>query len=233
MKKYPFLFLCLMFSVSLYSQTPLDNYDPDETLSSDKCYDVIKAVWDGLKKISEEYTSQEAIKSEFETTAEFHARLRKAKDQFINNVNKFFHDNKLDERTYAVWLKAELVKYDADNQVYSVKSPTQILVQPKKDDIAVTVASNKYASIVEKNQDGYRRANFQLSTDPDFSWFVNKQTAQAAKGKESQIYFKLWFKFNVYVNEPGDQIVIQIVPSKLALMDQQENFTYWSEDIIR
>ena len=222
-----------MFGASLYSQTPLDNYDPNQTLSSDECYDVIKIVWDGLKKISEDYTQHAAVKSEFESTAEFNERLRKSKDQFVNNVNKYFRDNKLDERKYSVWFKANLMKYDADNQIYSVKSPTQILVQPSKSDIAVTVTPNKYVTIVEKNQSGYRRANFQLSTEPEFSWFVNRQTAQSAKNKESQIYFKLWFRYNIYVNEPDNQIVLQIVPGRLALMDQQENFTYWSEEITR
>jgi hypothetical protein len=185
-----------------------------------------------LKRISEDYTSNAAVKSEFESTAEFNDRVRKSKDQFINNVNKFFVENKLDTRIYSTWFKAELVKYDADNQVYSVKSSTQILVQPKKNEISVVVPPNKYVTITEKNYGGYRRANFELTTDPEFSWFVNKQTAQAAKNKEGQIYFKLWFKFNIYVNEASDnQIVVQLVPGKLALMDQQENFTYWSEEI--
>ena len=57
MKKYASLSLFLIFTASLYSQdsqaAPLESYNPDETLSSEKCYDVIKAVWDGLKKISE------------------------------------------------------------------------------------------------------------------------------------------------------------------------------------
>lgn len=222
----------LMFNIALlYSQPVVESFKPEETLSPDKCYDLIKTVWNGLKKISEDYKSHAAVKSEFESTAEFNERVRKSRDQFVNNVNKFFLENKLDVNIYSTWFKAELVKYDADNQVYNVKSSTQILVQPKKDDIAVVVPPNKYVSIVEKNQGGYRRAHFQLATEPEFSWFVNKQTAQAAKNKEHQIYFKLWFKFNVYVLEATEQIVIQLVPSKLALMDQQENFTYWSEDI--
>jgi hypothetical protein len=231
MKKTLSIILIVMVSSTLYSQAIPEKFDPKVTLSSDKCYDVIKTVWDGIKKISEEYSTQNLVKSEFESSGEFADRVRKTKDAYINAVNKYALDNKLNDLIYSVWLKADLVKYDADNQVYSVKSSSQILVQPKKNDIAITITSNKYATIEEKNHGGYRTAHFQLNTTPEFSWFVNKQTALSAKNKEHQIFFKLSFKFEVFVNESNEQIVIQLVPTKLALMDQQENFTYWSEEI--
>ncbi|MBI2429722.1 MAG: hypothetical protein HYV29_13185 [Ignavibacteriales bacterium] len=224
----------LLFSAlgsSLYSQNILETHDPNVTLTAEQCYDVIKTAWDGLKKLSEQYTEEIAVKNEFESSSEFSERIRKAKDQYINKVNKFAVDHKLNEKIFSVWMKAELVKYDADNQIYSIKSPTEILIQPKKNDIAVTCATNKYATIYEKNQKGYRRANLRLNTDPEFSWFVNKQTAQSAKNKEGAMYFKLWFSLNVGVNETENQIVLEIVPSRLALMDQNENFTYWSDEI--
>lgn len=216
---------------SLYSQNILETHNANVTLTEEQCYDVIKTAWDGLKKLSEQYSEEITAKNEFESSAEFAERTLKAKEQFVNKVSKFATDYKLNERTFSVWLKAELVKYDADNQIYSVKSPTEILIQPKKSDIVVTCAHNKYATIYEKNQKGYRRANLRLNTDPEFSWFVNKQTAQSAKNKEQTMYFKLWFALNVSVNETDNQIVLQIVPIRLALMDQNENFTYWSEDI--
>lgn len=220
----------VLLASSLYSQTILETHDPNVTLSSEQCYDLIKTVWDGLKKISEQYSMEVTAKGEFESTAEYNERVRKAKDQFINRVNAFATDNKLKEKVYSVWLKAELVKYDADNQIYSVKSPTEILVQPKKTDIITLCEPNKYVTITEMNKGGYRRAYLRLNTEPPFSWFVNKQTAQAAKNKEHAMYFKLWFSFSVTVNEADNQIVLMIVPVKLSLMDQGENFTYWSEE---
>ncbi len=230
--KYATCLLCglLLFS-TLYSQNSITSYDPKTTLTSDQCFDVVKATWDGLKKISEEYESDVAVKSEFESTAEFNERLRKSKDQYVSKVRKFSDDNNLTAKSFSVWMKADLIKYDADNQVYSVKSPTQILVQPKKKDIAITCPANKYLIVTEKNEKGYRRAFLQLNTDPDFSWYVNKVTAQAAKAREQQIYFKLTFTFDIRVNESDGQIILQITPHKLALIDQSENFTYWSEDI--
>jgi len=222
----------LLFSPVLYSQSVIDKFKPEETLSEDQCYDLIKTVWDGLKKISEDYSSRIVEKSEFETTREFNERKQNSKDEYVNKVNKFYLENKLDSQTYTAWFKAELVRYSADSQVYRIKSPTKILLQPKKNDIAVTTVPNKYVTIAEKNSGGYRRANLQLSTEPElFSWFVNRETAHSAKNKEGQIYFKLWFKFNVYVNESDNQVILQIVPTRLALMDQQENFTYWNEEI--
>ncbi|MEW5798604.1 MAG: hypothetical protein AB1728_06320 [Bacteroidota bacterium] len=231
MKRFVLLLMLGVFCSSLYSQNILETHDAAVTLTAEQCYDVIKTAWDGLKKLSEQYVEEIAVKNEFQSSAEFAERTRKAKEQFVNKVAKFAADYKLNERTFSVWLKAELVKYDADNQIYSVKSPTEILVQPKKADIAVTCAPNKYVTIYEKNQKGYRRANLRLNTDPEFSWFVNKQTAQSAKNKEQAMNFKLWFTLNVSVNESDNQIVLQVVPIRLALMDQIENFTYWSEEI--
>ncbi|MDD8018292.1 MAG: hypothetical protein PHP42_07950 [Bacteroidota bacterium] len=221
----------LFFFSSLYSQTAVDTTETSAVLTPDQCFDVIKKTWDGLKKISEDFKSQIDVKSEFESTTEFNERVRKSKDQFANKVQKYSADQKLGGKMFSVWMKAELTKYDADNQIYSVKSPTQILVQPKKEEIAIACPSNKYVSLTEKNEQGYRRAYIHLNTEPNFSWFVNKVTAQAAKNKESQIYFKLSFTMEVSVNETDDQIVLTIVPHKLSLLNQSENFTYWSEDI--
>jgi hypothetical protein len=220
----------LLFSI-VYPQDVLQNYDPKNILTSDQCYEVIKSTWDGLKKLAEDSEIQNMQKSEFETTAEFNNRVRKDKDQFINKVDAFAAENKFSQKEFSVWFKATLVKYDADKQVYNVTSPTQIFVQPAKDDIMVECPSNKYVVVSEKNEKGYRSAFFHLNTEPDFSWYVNKVTAQAAKAKEYQIYFKLSFTFNVSVNEAKNQIVLHITPHKLSLMDQAENFTYWSEEI--
>lgn len=231
MKRFAHLLILGILCSSLYSQNILETHNANITLTEEQCYDVIKTAWDELKKLSEQYEEEVTIKNEFESTAEFAARKQKAKDQFVNKIRQFESNYKLTEKVFSVWFKAELVKYDADNQIYSVKSPTEILIQPQKSDIAVICAPNKYATIYEKNQKGYRRANLRLNTDPEFSWFVNKQTAQSAKNKEQAMYFKLWFALNVSVNETDNQIVLQIVPVKLALMDQNENFTYWSEEI--
>jgi hypothetical protein len=220
-----------LFCGSLYSQTIPETFSPSATLNADQCYDLIKTVWDGLKKISEEHQTSVDIKSEFETTTEFNDRVRKAKDLYANKVQKFFQENKLNESQYSVWMKAELVKYDADNQVYSVKSPTAILIQPKKKEIAVVCPANKYLVITEINKKGYRFANLQLNTEPEFSWFVNKQTAQSAKNKEHVMFFKVNFSFAVSIAPADNQIILSIIPSKIALLDQQENFTYWSDDI--
>jgi hypothetical protein len=223
--------LIFVFCTSLYPQSILDTHDPATPLNAEQCHDLVKTVWDGLKKMSEDHQTVIAVKSEFESTAEFNARVRKAKDQYINTINTFFQEKKLNEKVYSVWMKADLAKYDADNQVYSVTSPTQILVQPKKKEIAVVCPPNKYLSIVEQNRKGYRFANLKLNTEPEFSWFVNKQTAQAAKEKEHIMYFKVTFRLRIDIADTDNQILLSIIPMKIALMDQKENFTYWTDDI--
>ncbi len=231
MKVTTFLILLALCCAQAFSQNVLATHDPNQTLTAEKCYDVIKTLWDGLKKLSEQYQTEASEKNEFESTGEYSARLQKSKDEYVNKIRKFYSDNNLNSRVYSVWLKAELVKYDADNQTYGLKSPTQILVQPKKKEVALSMPENKYVTLTEKNSKGYRRAYIHLNTNPEFTWFVNKQTAQEAKNRESDIYFKLSFAFDISFNESAQQVNLQVVPTKLALMNQSENFTFWSEDI--
>lgn len=231
MKFLTVIFFFVISSSLLYPQTILETHDPNQTLTSEQCYDIIKTVWDGLKQISEDYISHVSEKSEFESTTEYNDRVRKGKDEYVENIRKYYNEKGLNSKVYSVWLKAELAKYDADNQTYGIKSPTQILIQPKKKEISVTIPSNKYVTITEKNSGGYRRAYIHLNTKPEFTWFVNKQTAQEAKKKEESIFFKLAFSFDITFDESANQINLQVVPVKLSLMNQSENFTYWSEDI--
>lgn len=231
MKVTTFLILLSLYTLPAFSQNVLESFDPNQTLTSEKCYDVVKTVWDGLKKISEEYQTDGNKKNEFESTAEYAVRVQKNKDEYVNKIRKFYSDNNLNTRIYSVWMKADLAKYDADNQTYGLKSPTNILVQPKKNEVAITIADNKYVTLTEKNSAGYRRAFVHLNTNPEFTWFVNKQTAQEAKNNEANIFFKLSFMFDISFNESAQQINLQIVPKKLSLMNQSENFTFWSDDI--
>ncbi|MFZ4619053.1 MAG: hypothetical protein ACOYNS_00730 [Bacteroidota bacterium] len=231
MKVSTFLLLLVFCCSRTFAQNVLETHDPNQTLTAEKCYDVIKTVWDGLKKLSEQYQAEASAKNEFESSAEYNARIQRSKDEYVNKIRKFYSDNKLNSRVYNVWFKADLVKYDADNQTYGLRSSTQILVQPKKNEVALSMPENKYIALTEKNSKGYRRAYIHLNTNPEFTWFVNKQTAQDAKNRESDIFFKLSFVFDISFNESAQQINLQVVPTKLALMNQSENFTFWSEDI--
>lgn len=227
------LFIVLFSSPLLFGQSPsiLETHDPNQTLNATQCFDLIKTAWDELKTLSDEYQRQTTEKNEFESTTEYNDRIRKSKDEYIARIRKFYGDYALNTKVFSVWLKAELNKYDADNQTYGIKSPTQILVQPKKKEIVISIPDNKYITITEKNTAGYRRAYIHLNTKPEFTWFVNKQTAQEAKSKEHAIYFKLSFTFDISFDEAAQQVILQVVPAKIALMNQAENFTYWSEDI--
>lgn len=214
----------------LSSQSILTDHDPAQTLSPQQCMELIKTAWDSLKALSDNRLSLATVKDEFESTADYNERIRKVNDEFIARIRAFYSENKFNTKVYSVWLKAELVKYDADNQTYGIRSPTQILLQPKKSEIAVIIPANKYVAITEKNSGGYRRAYLHLNTAPEFTWFVNKQTAQAAKSNENSIQFKFSFSLDISYNEASHQVLLQIVPSKIALMNQSENFTYWNED---
>ncbi len=231
MKVSSFVVLSLLCSSLLYSQPIFKSYQADEVLTAEQCFDVVKTVWDELKKLSEAYHAEVAEKNEFESTSEYKARIQKSKDDYIGKIRKFYSENRLNSRTFSVWMNATLVKYDADNQTYGIKSTTEILIQPKKKHVIVSVPANKYLAITEKDIKGYRRAYIHLNTNPEFTWFVNKQTAQEAKSNESNIFFKVSFMFDIIYNDAADIIDLQIIPTKISLMNQGEKFTYWSEDI--
>lgn len=223
--------LLVLSSSFLHSQTILETQDPNQTLSPEHCMELFKSAWDELKKLSDDYHTAVAERNEFESTTDYADRVRKGKDDFVANIRKFYSDHKLGNKVFSVWLKTDLNKYDADNQTYGLSSPTQLLVQPKKKDIAVLMTENKYVTITEKNSSGYRRAFIHLNTKPEFTWFVNKKTAQEAKSKEADIFFKVGFSFDVSYSEATDQVILQVVPAHIALMNKAENFTYWSEDV--
>jgi hypothetical protein len=225
------LLLLLLGTSGLSSQSILTSHDPAQPLTPQLCMDLIKTVWDSLKTLSDEHRKLAIEKDEFESTSEYADRVKKNNDDFITRVRSFYSDNKFNAKAYSVMLKADLNKYNADNQTYGITSSTQILLQPKKSAIAVIMPVNKYVSITEKNTNGYRRAYLHLKTNPEFTWFVNKQTAQDAKQKESSIQFKFTFSFDISYNEATQQVLLQIVPARIALMNQSDNFTYWSEDI--
>lgn len=231
MKSVATIFLSFLLFTSVYSQSALETYDSKTTLSADQCFDVMKTVWDGVKKLSDEHNAQVSEKSEFESTSEYQARVRLGRNEYIGKIRKYASKKEIAGKVFSVWMKADLDKYNADKQVYSVSSPTKILIQPKKGDIETTTSNNKFVSIIEDDERGYRRAYIELRTDPDFSWFVNRVTAQSAKDKEKEIYFKLSFTIQIQYNARTHMVEIRIVPQKLALMDKPDNFVYWSENI--
>jgi hypothetical protein len=230
MKVLFFCLLALTIVNPLTAQDVLSQYKLDQPLTPEVATDLIKIVWDETKLLAEEYVSEKKSKSEFETTSAFQARLQRTREKFIAKIRKFSNETKFNTRVMSIIFKAELAQYDADKETYSIKSTQVVNVPPSKEDMKVMCIENNFIAVSGKNELGYRRALLGLKMKPDFTWYVNNQVAQTAKQKEANLFFRLWFKFAIDVTNP-DFMIIQIVPAKISLVDQVENFTYWTEEI--
>ena len=225
------LFFCV-FSL-LPAQSRLDSPDMEQTVSPEVLSDVIKSVWDVVKKADDDYHDAMLTRSEFETAAEFDARLQKRHEELAANIQTFADSKKISQRYFATLLPAKLVKYSAETQTFSVTTQTRILVPPSAPGIVTTCPQNSYVSLVEKNVRGYKFAHLVLNTKPEYTWHVDRATARAAKDNEQNIFFKLWIRFDLAQAFLGEQAQFAIVPVKIALFNKGDNITYWSDDIVK
>jgi hypothetical protein len=218
---------------NLAAQTPLESPEMEQSLTAEEFSDVVKSVWDVIKKGADDYQDVTMTRSEFETAAEFEARLQQRHNDIAATIQTFDDSKKLDQRLFAVWMQATLVKYNADAQIYTVTSPTKIIVPPSAQNITTACPQNPYIILSETNEKGYKFAHLLLKTKPEYSWHVDKETARKAKDNEGNILFKVWFRFDLSQAFTGSQGQITIIPMKIALMNKADSTTFWSDDIIK
>ncbi len=218
---------------SLAAQTPLDAPAMEQTLTLDEFSDVVKSVWDVIKKGADDYEDVLGSRNEFETSADFDARVQQRHNDIAATIQTFAESKKLGQRLFAVWMQATLVKYNADTQTYSITSPTKIVVPPSALNINTACPQNPYILLSETNEKGYKFAYLLLKTKPEYSWHVDKETARKAKNNEGNMFFKVWFRFDLSQALAGNQGQVTIVPVRIALMNKSDNTTFWSDDIIK
>lgn len=217
----------------LSAQSPLDAPEKEQTLQAEDFSDVVKSVWDIVKKGADDYHDELHSRNEFETATDFDARLQQRHNDIAAKIQAFAESKKISERLFAVWLPARLVKYNPDTQTYTISTSTQIQVPPRSEDVATLCPQNQYISLVEKSREGYRFANLSLSAKPEYTWHVDKQTAQGAKADEPNVFFKVWFRIDISQAFVGTTGEIMIIPIKIALVNKGSNVTYWSDDILK
>jgi hypothetical protein len=233
MKVYLITLAIIAAACNLAAQTPLDAPQLEQTLTVDDFSDVVKAVWDAVKKGADDYHDEAMSRNEFETSADFDARLQQRHNDITTSIQSFADSKKLGQRIFAVWMQATLVKYNADTQIYSITSPTQIVVPPTAENITTACPQNPYIVLSETSQKGYKFAYLLLKTKPEYSWHVDKETAKTAKYNEGNMFFKVWFRFDLSQAFAGNQGQLVIVPVRIALMNKASNTTFWSDDIIK
>lgn len=227
------LLAAVVLSSSSFGQTAVQKYAASESLTGEQFADVVKSVWDELKKASDEYAVAMASKNEFETSQEFQSRIQNQRDLYWGKIVKFNDANKISDHLYPVLVKVELRKYNADKQTYTIRSTSSIIVPPSGERVAVSCTPNPYVLIRESKKRGYKYAHIVLNTDPEFIWHVNNELARAAKDTEGSIYFKVWFKFDITQPLVSTTARMSVIPVKISLINTGSNTVYWTDTISR
>ncbi|MBI3585997.1 MAG: hypothetical protein HY088_02575 [Ignavibacteriales bacterium] len=202
-----------------------DNLSPAEVTT------IMKDAWAYLKTETDAYTVSIGKKTEFETTVEFDKRMVEALQQYIAKIAKYIKDKKLDQRTFGVMLKASLVSYDADNQVYKVASPSTIEAPYNIPSIVCDLSTNPYVAIADSIRKGYRTSSVYLKFDPHFRWQVARDIAQKAKADEANMYFKIRLKIEMAQNNFQKVAKFQIVPKHVQFLNAVTKTVYWEQPI--
>jgi hypothetical protein len=203
----------------------------EDNLTPAEFTDIVKEAWTYLKEETDNYQKAIGEKSEFETTAEFEKRIVEARQQYLAKIMKYMKDKKFDQRVLGVLLKASLVQYDADNQLYAVSCPIVIDAPYNIPSILTEVPSNPYLALADSIKMGYRTSSIYLKFTPYFRWQVGRDVAKSAKADEENVSFKIRFKVQMGQGEGRKGAKFSIVPQQILLINQKTNTTYWQQSL--
>jgi hypothetical protein len=227
-----FVLLCSFISTAaLVAQIQQAVYQ-DEDTPPESFTILLKDEWAFLNDAVTQLKNETEKKGEFETTLEFQARVARSRDILQNKLNTHLKDTKLDRRVFGLWFKATLVSYSADSELYSVKCPTIIEAPYSIPTVDCLIPSNPYIELADSIRGGYRTSSIFMKFSPDFEWKVDRNTAQSAKGNESNIFFKIHFVVNLMQEGSAIHGQLKIIPKDIALMNRSNNYVYWKTDIM-
>jgi hypothetical protein len=203
----------------------------DENTPSESFTILLKDEWAYLRDAVAQLKTATETRGEFETTPEFQTRVARSRDSLQSKLNTHLKETKLDHRIFGLWLKATLVSYNADAEIYSLKCETTIEAPYNIPTVDCLVPSNLFIDLADSIRGGYRTSRIFMKFNPDFKWKVGRNEAQSAKGNESNIFFKVHFV--VSLTQEGSAIhgQLKIIPKDIALMDRNNNYVYWKEEI--
>ena len=192
---------------------------------------ILKEAWTFLKDESDNYAKVVGKKTEFETTAEFEKRSVGARQEYLTKITKYIKDKKLDQRVIGVVLKAGLDQYDADDQVYSITSPSTIDAPYNLPSVSTEVPPNNYVALSDSIRKGYRTSSIYLKFSPYFKWQVGRDIAKAARNDEASVFFKVRFKIDMGQGEAVRGARFVVVPKQIMLINQRANTVYWEQTL--
>jgi hypothetical protein len=203
----------------------------DEDTSPESFTILLKDEWAYLRDAVTQLKNETEQRGEFETTLEFQARVARSRDSLQSKLNIHLKDTKLDHRVFGLWLKATLVSYNADAEIYSVKCATTIEAPYSIPTVDCLVPSNPYIDLADSIQGGYRTSRIFMKFNPDFGWKVGRNEAQSAKGNQSNVFFKVHFIVNLMQEGSAIHGQLKIIPKDIALINRSNNYVYWKEEI--
>ena len=203
----------------------------DDDLSPESFSIILKDEWVYLRDATEQLEKETGLRGEFETTPEFQARSGQARKTFLAKLNAHIKEKKLDKRIFGVWFKAELISYDADGGMYTVKCNTTIPAPYDIPTVECIVPTNAYVGMTDSVKGGYRTPTIRLMFDPDFQWKAARNDAKAAKGSEANVFFKIHFMIDITQDSYSARARMRIVPKDIILMNKMNNTVFWKQDI--
>ncbi|MBN1397473.1 MAG: hypothetical protein JXA06_05510 [Bacteroidetes bacterium] len=227
-----FSLLVLLTAAAQLAQAQQPAFQDDE-LTPELFSLILKDEWTYMREATDQLIQETGNRDEFETTAEFHVRAAKSRKTFMEKLNAHIKDTRLEKRTFGVWFKATLVRYDADAKIYSLQSPTKVEAPYEIPTAVCAIPKNNLVGISDSIKGGYRQSQIYLKFNPDFKWKVARNDAVKAKGSEKDIYFKVNFVINLSLDNAQNRGIIRIVPKELLIMNQLDKYIYHKQNIVR
>ncbi len=201
--------------------------DPDANLSPEQFTEILKKEWSFLKEKTDAFFAETLTKGEFETTPEFEKRVATRRQVFMADLAKQIKDEKLDTRVFGLLLKAKLVSYNADKQVYAVACSVAVEAPYDIPSLVSYIPTNPYIGIKDTVLGGYRTNRMVMKFKPTWSWPVDRATAMETKTDESAVYFRI--RFTIDINQPAikQQALLRIIPKDIELVNTNQRKVLW------
>lgn len=220
-----------LHSFPFSSQAQTKPEETEDALNPADFTAILKEAWTYLRDETKNSLDTTKQKSEFETSADFTKRVATTKQQYLTSLFNYSKEKKFDQRIFGVLLKAQLVSYDADNQVYKVGCSTTVEAPYNIPTVQTEVSSNPYVALADSITRGYRTSSIYLKFNPYFRWQVSRDVAVKAKADEANLYFKVRFAVNFVQSDITNMARFTIIPKHIQLINQQSHTVYWDQSL--
>ncbi|MCX7985066.1 MAG: hypothetical protein N3A63_09220, partial [Bacteroidetes bacterium] len=129
-----------------------------------------------------------------------------------------------------VLLKATPQKYDADIEEYVLTCLESIEVPYNIPSVVCNIPPNKYVTLVDSIEHGFRFSKIKLQLGERFVWHVTRDIARMAKNAQNTLYFKIHFVLSTRMSDSGaPQAILDIIPRQIELVDVSKNQVFWRD----